>query len=274
MATAKDAYVSVKETLSKAGTSEPDAKARVIVAEALGIGMADIFVCKDVNAAALSKIEAMAQRCAAGEPVQYVTGRAYFRHLIVRVTPDVLIPRQETELVVEETLSLIRANGYKRALDMCTGSGCIAISLQTEAGIQADACDLSEKALSIAIENAGLNNADIRFFLSDMFGSVTDTYDIIVSNPPYVSDSDYETLEAGVRFFEPRMALTAGDGLDFYRILANEAGQYLNEGGALVLEIGADQGKDVTKLLEAGGFSNVTCKKDYAGRDRIVSARR
>ncbi len=274
MATAKDAYASVKETLDKAGISEPDAKARVIVAEALGIGLCDIFVCKDVDAAALSKIEEMAQRCAAGEPAQYVTGRAYFRHLTVYVSPDVLIPRQETELVVEEAINLIRTNGYKRALDMCTGSGCIAVSLQTETGIQTDACDLSEKALSVAKENAKANNADVSLFLSNMFGSVTEAYDIIVSNPPYVSDSEYETLETGVRLFEPRMALTAGDGLEFYRILAKKAGQYLNIGGALVLEIGADQGKDVTKLLEAGGFNGVTCKKDYSGRDRIVTARR
>lgn len=274
MATAKDAYVSVRETLSKAGILEPDAKARVIVAEALGIGLADIFVYKDVDAAVINKIEAMAQRCAAGEPAQYVTGRTYFRHLTVRVSPDVLIPRQETELVVEESIGLIRANGYKCALDVCTGSGCIAVSLQTETGIQADACDLSEKALGMANKNARINNADVRFFLSDMFGSVTDAYDIIVSNPPYVSDSEYETLETGVRLFEPRMALAAGDGLKFYRIFAKEAGQYLNKGGTLVLEIGAEQGKDVTKLLEAGGFYSVTCKKDYAGRDRIITARR
>jgi len=257
-----------------AGVPEPDAKARVIVAEALGIGLADIFVCGDVDTAAINKIETMAQRCAAGEPVEYVTGRAYFRHITVSVSPDVLIPRQETELVVEEAMRLIRANGYECALDMCTGSGCIAVSLQTETGVKVDACDISEKALSVAKKNAISNNADVRFFLSDMFGSVTDAYDIIVSNPPYVSDSDYETLETGVRLFEPRMALTAGDGLEFYRILAEQAAQYINEGGALVLEIGADQGRDVTKLLEAGSFTGVTCKKDYAGRDRIITARR
>ncbi len=274
MATAKHAYALVKKTLEMAGISEPDAKARVIVAEALGIGLADIFVCANVDNVALNVIDTMAHRCAAGEPVEYVTGRAYFRYITVSVTPDVLIPRQETELVVEEAIHLIRANGYKRALDMCTGSGCMALSAQTETGIQADACDLSEKALTIASKNARMTNAVVRFFLSDMFVSVTDVYDIIMCNPPYVSDSEYETLEAGVRLFEPRLALTAGDGLQFYRILAKEAGQFLNEGGALVLEIGAGQGADVAAMLEAGGFCGVTCKKDYAGRDRIITARR
>lgn len=274
MAAAKDAYASVRETLKTAGIKEPDAKARVIVAEALGIGLADIYVFGNVDAAVMAEIGSMTQRCSAGEPVEYVTGRAYFRHITVSVSPDVLIPRQETELVVEEAISLIRANGFKRALDMCTGTGCIAISMQTETGVQMDACDLSEKALAVAKKNAKTNNADVRFFLSDMFGSVTDAYDIIVCNPPYVSDSEYETLETGVRLFEPRMALTAGDGLEFYRILAEQAGQYLNEDGALVLEIGAAQGRDVAALLEAAGFRGVTCKKDYAGRDRIITARR
>ena len=152
----------------------------------LGIGLADIFVYGDVCKDDINRIEAMAQRCAAGAPVEYVTERTYFRYLSISVTPDVLIPRQETELVAEEAICLIRANGYNRALDMCTGSGCIAASLQTETGVQTDACDISEKALVVASTNAKTNNADVHFFLSDMFGCVTDTYDIIVSRNNFV----------------------------------------------------------------------------------------
>lgn len=274
MAAAKNVYTSVREMLTKGGISEPDAKARVIVAEALGIALAEVFIYGEVEKTAAERINAMAQRCVAGEPVAYVTGRAYFRYIAVSVTSDVLIPRQETELVAGEAIELIRANRYKNALDMCTGSGCIAVSLKTETGIGVAACDLSEKALAAAQQNAKMNDADIRFFLSDMFGGVTDQYDIIVSNPPYVSDSEYATLERSVRRYEPRMALTAGDGLKFYRIIAGEAWRYLNEGGALVLEIGAQQGADVVALMKAGGFHSVICKKDYAGRDRIVIARR
>ena len=206
--------------------------------------------------------------------MQYVTGRAYFRYAVLAVSPDVLIPRQETELVAEKAIQLIRENGYKTALDLCTGSGCIAISVQTESGIQMHACDISEKALMIAKQNAAANNADVLFFSSDMLSRVTGTYDIIVSNPPYVSEGEYETLDADVKYFEPRIALVAGDGLDCYRIISDEAKQYLSQGGALVLEIGAEQGMDVMGLLQANGYHSVTCEKDYAGRDRIVTARR
>ncbi len=274
MTAARDAYASVRERLKTAGVSEPDAKARVIVAEALGIGLGEVLLHHEIDEASIKKIDDMAAKCAAGEPVEYVTGRAYFRHNVLTVTPDVLIPRQETELVAEEAIRLIRENGYKKALDLCTGSGCIAIAVQTETRIETHACDISEKALLAAQQNAKDNNADVRFFLSDMFGGLTETYDIIVSNPPYVSDDEYETLDESVRHYEPRLALTAGDGLAFYRIIAGEARRYLAEGGALVLEIGADQGTDVTGLLKSAGFSGVICGKDYAGRDRIVTARR
>lgn len=274
MISARDAYASVRQRLRTAGVPEPDAKARVIVAEALGIPLGDVFLHSDVSEESRKCIEDMAARCAAGEPVEYVTERAYFRHIVLTVSPSVLIPRQETELVAERAIGLIRENGYKKALDLCTGSGCIAISVQTETRIETHACDLSEKALLIAEHNAIKNNADVRFFLSDMFSRMTETYDMIISNPPYVSESEYETLDEGVRFFEPRMALAAGDGLAFYRVIANEAKRYLNDGGALVLEIGAEQRADVTRLLESGGYKNVTCEKDYAGRDRIVTARR
>ncbi len=267
--------MSVRERLIKAGVAEPEAKARMIVAEALGVSFADLFLGAYADEAALDRIHGMARRCENGEPVEYVTGRAYFRYLTLSVSPDVLIPRHETELVAEEAIRLIRTNGYRTALDVCTGSGCIAISVNTETGIDTDACDISAKALEIAERNARLHGCSVRFFLSDMFASVRRRYDIIVSNPPYVSEGEYAALDASVRLYEPRLALAAGgDGLSFYRIIAAEAAEHLSENGALVLEIGAGQAKDVTKLLKTAGFSDVLCKKDYAGRDRIVTARR
>lgn len=274
MAAARDVYASVKERLCQAGVAEPDAKARVLVAEALGIPLGDVFLHGAVSGEQARRIDGMAQRCAAGEPVEYVTGRAYFRYAVLGVSPDVLIPRQETELVAGEAIRLTRENGWKTALDMGTGSGCIAIALRTETGAATDACDISEKALDVARQNAKSNAAEVRFFLSDMFGAVSGRYDIIVSNPPYVSDSEYETLDESVRLFEPRLALRADDGLKCYRAIARSALRHLNEGGALVLEIGAGQAEAVAALLETGGLSEITCQKDYAGRDRIVTARR
>ena len=272
--TLQDAFLAARGVLRDAGIAEPDAKARVIAAHVMDGEMPAAHSTAPVTQAQSDAIQAMAQRCATGEPVEYVTGRAYFRYAVLDVMPDVLIPRHETELVAEEAIGRIRRCGYKTALDMCTGSGCIAVSLATETDAAVDACDISQAAILLARRNAALNDADIRFESSDMFGSVSDSYDVIVCNPPYISDAEYAELDGSVRLYEPKSALIAGDGLEFYRIIAQQAAAYLNTGGALVLEIGAAQAADVTKLLADAGFSHVTHKKDYAGRDRIVAARK
>jgi len=272
MDTARAVYQDVRRSLKAAGIPEPEAKARVIVSEALGVGLGDVLMPLPVSETQREAIDAMARRCAKGEPVEYVTGRAYFRYLTLAVTPDVLIPRQETELVAEEAIMLIKARGYETALDIGTGSGCIAISLAAETGVRVDACDISEAALALARKNASASGASVRFFLSDMLGGVTGAYDIIVSNPPYISDEEFWALDACVREYEPRIALAAGDGLDYYRIIARDAGRHIKPGGALVLEIGATQAADVTALLAGAGFTEINVKKDYAGRDRIVTA--
>ncbi len=274
MVTAREALGAVRQQLMAAGIPEPEAKARVIVSHALHIELSDVFREVPVDAEQRAQIVSMADRCASGLPVEYATGQAYFRYLTLDVTPDVLIPRQETELVAEEAVELIKSNGFSSALDIGTGSGCIAVSLATETKAAVDACDISEAALKLAAKNAASNGADVRFFLSDMLSGVAGKYDIIVSNPPYVSEEEYAGLDAGVRDYEPKLALTAGDGLDCYRVIAKEAGRHINAGGALVLEIGMTQGMAVAELLAGGCFSNIEIKKDYSERDRIVTARK
>ena len=271
--TAREAFISVRNSLKSACIAESDAKAKEIVAHALGIGYADIFFYQHVAPHDFEMIEAMARRCMRSEPVQYVTGKAYFRHLTLTVTPDVLIPRRETELVAQKAIDLIRERGSATVLDMCTGSGCIAISLAAETPAIVEACDISEKALGLARRNAIANGAAVRFFPSDMFSEVTRTYDLIVCNPPYVSEDEYETLTEDVRSFEPRLALTAEDGYAFYRRIAESAAQSLAEGGMLVLEIGSRQAAGVMSLL-AQRFDGGACFKDYEGRDRIITARK
>lgn len=274
--TAREAFVKAKKILESAGAEEPEAKAKVIVAHALDIEYSAVYSGIVANEAAFEAVTAMAQRCAAGEPAEYVTGKAYFRYLTLEVNPCVLIPRKETELVAGRAIELIKQNGYKTALDMCTGSGCIAISIASEAGIDTDAADISEGALATAKRNAVLNGVSgrVNFINSDMFDNIAGSYDIIVCNPPYVSEQEYVSLDDSVRLYEPKTALTAGNGFDFYRIIADEGLMHLNSAGALVLEIGADQALQVTELLKRGGFSDTECIKDYAGRDRIVCARR
>jgi len=265
---------SAAQKLAAAGIAEPYAKAKVMTAHALGIEYSQIAAHGDISPEAQARIEEMTAQCANGVPVEYATGKAYFRHLALNVDERVLIPRQETELVAQCAIDWIQRRGYETVLDMCTGSGCIAISLATETKAQVSAADISEDALELARHNAKLNLAQVRFIQSDMFADVQGKYDLIVSNPPYVSEAEYDALDISVKDYEPQAALAAGDGLDFYRVIANEAVGYIRSGGALVLEIGADQGEDVKTLLNESGFLSIAVHRDYAGRDRIVTADR
>lgn len=204
-------------------------------------------------------------------PVQYIIGEQEFCGLRFLVRPGVLIPRPETELLAE---AVFQASSGKRVLDLCTGSGCIAVTV-AKLGSPAfvAATDYSLDALSVAKENALLQNVEVTFFHGDLFESVEETYDIIVSNPPYIKSEVIETLMPEVREYEPRLALDgAEDGLYFYRRICAEAKAYLNPGGRLLFEIGHDQGPEVAGLLSAAGYSEIEIKKDYAGLDRMVFA--
>ena len=267
---ALDALRTITDLLESQNIAEPQAKARVLVSHVLG--EVDFF--KDVEDGDWSAMLKMAQEAADGVPVEYITGVTYFRYLELAVSPDVLIPRKETELVAGVAIELIRLHGYKTALDMCTGSGCIAISLAAETGARVSAADISAKAVSLAESNAERNHACVDFIVSDMFGGVDNSYDMIVCNPPYISDDEYESLPADVKKYEPQNALKAADGLKFYRIITKDAPEHINKNGVLVLEIGAGQAQEVISLLEKSGFREIEIRKDYQSRDRIVLAYR
>ncbi len=204
-------------------------------------------------------------------PLQYIFGEQEFCGLPFAVSPAVLIPRADTEHSVEAVLACCEG---KSVLDLCTGSGCIAVSV-AKLGKPASVtgADISEEALAVAKENALRNGVEIEWIRSDMFAEIPDRYDVIVCNPPYIPPEQLAELEPEVRDYEPRQALYGGeDGLDFYRILAAEAASHLNRGGRLVLEIGFDQGESVPALLEAAGYTGIEVRKDYAGLDRVVIA--
>lgn len=205
------------------------------------------------------------------EPVQYIIGEQEFCGLRFLVQPGVLIPRPETELLAE---AVFKDASGKRVLDLCTGSGCIAI---TVAKFGSPACvaasDASGEALAVAKRNAELLDADVMFFQGDLFENVEGTYDIIVSNPPYIKSKVVEELMPEVKEYEPRMALDGTeDGLLFYRRIGKDAKSYLVHGGRLLFEIGHDQGEEVSGLLLGEGYKEVEVKKDYAGLDRMVFA--
>lgn len=204
-------------------------------------------------------------------PLQHITGRQEFMGLEFIVSPDVLVPRQDTETLAEYVLPLVKG---KHVLDMCTGSGCLAISL-IKLGNPAlcKAADISKKALAVAIENARINNASAEFIHSDMFCSVSGSFDIIVSNPPYIKTEIIDTLMPEVKEHEPSIALDGGpDGLKFYRIISSEAKNYLKEGGIVAVETGYDQGKQVLDLFKRSGYKDVCIQKDLSGNDRVVAA--
>lgn len=204
-------------------------------------------------------------------PVQYITGEQEFYGLKFLVRPGVLIPRPETELLTE---AVIRSSAGKRVLDLCTGSGCIAVTVAKLGAPEFTAAsDCSEPALRTARENAALHGVEITFFQGDLLEPVTGKYDIIVSNPPYICSGVIDGLMPEVRDFEPRPALDGGeDGLYFYRRICREAKGHLRKDGRLMFEIGYDQGREVAELLLAEGYREVEVKKDYAGLDRMVFA--
>lgn len=206
-------------------------------------------------------------------PLQYITGEQEFMGIPFFVNNKVLIPRQDTEILVEEVMKAARPG--MKLLDMCTGSGCIVISLvKLVPGMEAVASDLSGEALETAGENARRQEAEITFVQGNLFESVKGQFDIIVSNPPYIPSAGIEELMEEVRLFEPRTALDGReDGLYFYRKITEESPGYMKEGGWLMFEIGCSQGQEVSELMKNAGFSHVSVCKDLAGLDRVVKGR-
>lgn len=206
-------------------------------------------------------------------PLQHITGEQEFMGIPFLVNDKVLIPRQDTEILVEEAMKAVKEGA--RILDVCTGSGCIIISLlKLVPGIRGTACDLSGEALQVAAENARRQEVDVDFRQGDLLEPIEGRFDVIVSNPPYIPTGEIETLMEEVRLFEPVTALDGReDGLYFYRRLAAESPEYLKAGGWLMVEIGCGQGVQVAELMRKAGFCDVAVQKDLAGLDRVVKGR-
>lgn len=215
------------------------------------------------------RLNKMKERLAAGEPWQYVVGSVEFYGRTFEVNKSVLIPRQETELVTEQLVK--RLNKKSTVLDLCCGSGVIGITAALETNATVTLADVSDEALKVAKSNAKRNKAKVDFIKSDMFANLCGKCNAIICNPPYVESDVIPTLDDSVKNYEPHLALDGGkDGLNFYRILAEQAPKHLTKGGLLVLEIGYNQGEAVKGLLEEK--FDVEVMKDYGGNDRIVIA--
>ena len=225
----------------------------------------------DITQEQLNEYEWALKKRAEHIPLQYIVGETEFMGLPFKVNSSVLIPRQDTETLVEEALKVAKPG--MKVLDMCTGSGCIIISiLHHGKELEGYASDISRHAINVAKENAKLNQVAVSFETGDLFDHIKGKYDIIVSNPPYIRTEEIAKLMPEVQNFEPFDALDGKeDGLFFYRKIVEQAGDYLNPGGHLLFEIGHDQGADVSELMVQAGFKDVRVIKDLAGNDRVVT---
>lgn len=282
--TYRELYEEGKGALAAAEIGEADLDARLLLEFVCGTDRNTLLVYGDreVTVEEETAYRALLAGRADRIPLQQLTGMQNFMGLDFCVNEHVLIPRQDTEILVEEVLRNLHDG--MRVLDMCTGSGCILISLLNYSnnctGVGAD---ISAEALEVAKENAGrlLKKmspelpAEIEFVQSDLFEHITGQFDVIVSNPPYIQTSVIDTLMPEVRDHEPRLALDGSeDGLLFYREIVGESNRYLKQGGMLFFEIGYNQGEAVSRLMEQAGFLEVQVIKDYGGLDRVVCGTR
>jgi len=266
-----------KGYLAEKGVENPRLEAEWMLCEALSLDRVGLYLNfdKPLNDAELAAFRGMVQRRAKREPLQYILGSQEFMGLDFQVTPAVLIPRHDTEVLVTEAVQ--RGAGIRSILDIGTGSGCVAVALaKSLPEAEVSSVDVSVEALAVARDNAEKNQVAVRFFHGSLFEPLAGRrFDMIVSNPPYIPAAEIATLQQEVRGFEPLGALDGGaDGLDFYRSIVSGAPEHLTPGGWLLFEVGAGQAPQVLELLRAGGFQ-VDCfsQTDPAGIERVVGGR-
>ena len=262
-----------EKKLNEAGILEAKNDSWLLLATACHIDHTFYYVHMDeeMSSELLAEYEAILNKRAEHVPLQYITGEQEFMGIPFHVNEAVLIPRQDTETLVEEALKLIRPG--MKVLDMCTGSGCILISiLKNVVDVQGFGYDISKQAINVAKENAKLNDVSALFERSDLFEDVMESdMDVIVSNPPYIPSEVVTTLMPEVVDFEPHEALDGKeDGLYFYRKIIDRCKEFLKPQGYLLFEIGYDQGEAVSSMLRCAGFEEVRVIKDLARNDRVV----
>ncbi len=273
--TIRNLILTAKNELNESCVGESYVDAQIFMMKAVNMSKTEILINPDyeLNEEQLADFRNMVEKRKSGIPSQYIIGKCEFMGYDFLVDENVLIPRADTEVLVEKVLEFSKENNFKNILDMCTGSGCIAISLVLNGIEKAVGADISKGALNIAEKNAEYNNVKNKteFIHSNLFENIGGVFDAIVSNPPYIPREDIKSLMREVKDHEPLSALDGGDdGLDFYRKITEESRKYLKSGGMLFYEIGYNQSKDLHNIMEENGFEKITTVKDYAGLDRVV----
>lgn len=267
----RDVLRDVQQRLQLSGCESAARDARALTAHAVNIATdrLTLELGQSISDAQCAELERLVERRIAHEPVSRIIGKRLFWGRWFNITPDVLDPRGDTETLIARALEL----RFQNALDLGTGSGCIAIILAAETGAKVRATDVSRAALEVAKANALQLETSVDFFLSDWFDQVDGQYEVILSNPPYITAQEMSDLAPDVVQYDPHLALTpGGDGLSAYREIARGAPQFLTKGGRVLVEIGALQANDVTALFAAAGFENMTTHQDLDGKDRVVEA--
>lgn len=275
----------VTDYLTQKGVDAPRLSAELLLSHVLGLKRIELYTQynKVVPQEQLDKLRDLVKRAGLHEPVVYLVGRTEFYSMEFEVTPACLIPRPETELLVQRSIEFLRKRtGPQQVCDLCTGCGIIAAAIAKNVpDAKVMATDISEPALAVAAKNLEKHKLAERIELrpGDLFDPLVpqlDVFDLIVSNPPYVSAEEYEALDKNVKDYEPRLALYAGpDGLDIYRRIVEKVSEFLKPDGALLLEIGYKEGPAVRDLLEKTGvFPSIRIDKDLQGHDRVVTAAR
>ena len=261
--------------LKEHNIEEPILKAKILLAFVLCKTKEYLLINQneEINKDIIKIYETNIEKIINGFPIQYITNKKEFMGLDFFVNESVLIPRNDTEILVEESLNIIKKHNMHEILDLCTGSGAIAVSIAKKIeNAKIIATDISEEALKIAEKNAMQNEVSKRilFKKSDMFNDIDCLFDLVISNPPYIEEKTIKKLSNEVQK-EPQIALNGGkDGLKFYRIIANNAKKVLRKNGYLLLEIGYNQKNDVIKILDNSKYKNIYSKKDLEGNDRII----
>ncbi len=273
----------VTEYLTQKGVDAPRLSAELLLSHVLGLKRIELYTQynKVVAQEQLTQLRGLVKRAGEHEPVAYLVGRTEFYSIEFEVTPDCLIPRPETELLVQRSIEFLRKRtGPQQVCDLCTGCGIIAVAIAKNVpDTKVMATDISEPALAVAARNVAKHKLADRIELrhGDLFEPLVpqlDVFDLIACNPPYVSAPEYEALDRNVKDYEPRIALYAGqDGLDVYRRIVEKVREFLKPDGILLLEIGYQQGPAVRELLEQTGvFAPIRIDKDLQGHDRVVAA--
>lgn len=272
----------ISRRLMEAGIEEFEYEAWVLMEWKLGVTRADYFMNPEteIDTEQQKRLEEVLRKREARAPLQYLMETCQFMGFDFYVDERVLIPRQDTEILVEQALSFLKkdreAGRPVKVLDLCTGSGCIGISVKLfcpEAEVVLS--DVSPGALAVARRNARALGAEVSFIEGSLFENIMEDYDYILSNPPYIPAKDMEGLMPEVRRHEPQLALDGGeDGLYFYREICREAGRHLRPGGRLIFEIGMEQGEDLKRLMRGQNMEEIRIEKDLAGLDRVALGRR